>query len=231
MTATNEPQTSIAAALLAFQAEAPELQRDKINPHFRSAYLSLETLMDHVLPVLNRAGIVVSQLVCVTDAGAPALRTVLLHAKSGESIESTMLLLSAKDDPQGQGSAITYARRYALMAALGLVADEDDDGNKASSPPRTARGARRGAAAPVKEQATEAAKPGVPPFPDTSQSPSGSTITETMRKAIFAAARAKGIEDSDLKTLISRVAGVSNSTKIPVDKADDVVAAIKAWSK
>lgn len=119
-------------ALLAAQGDMPHLQRDAINPHFKSKFISLDTLMENVLPVLNKHGLVLLQLPTTVD-GQPALRTRLVHAESGEGLEDTMLLMAAKDDPQGQGSAITYARRYSLMSTLGLVADEDDDGNKATA--------------------------------------------------------------------------------------------------
>lgn len=122
--------SELAKALLEFQSDAPRLQRDSINPHFRSKFISLNALMEAVLPELNKRGVVLMQLPTVVEYG-PALRTVLTHAESGESVEDVMPLQAAKDDPQGQGSALTYARRYALMAALGLVADEDDDGNAA----------------------------------------------------------------------------------------------------
>lgn len=119
----------LAKALLAVQAEAPTLQRDGINPHFKAKYVTLETLMETILPVLNRHGVVVVQ--SPTEGG---LATALIHAESGATVESVIPLLLDKDNSQGQGSAITYARRYALMAMLGLVADEDDDGAAASKP-------------------------------------------------------------------------------------------------
>ncbi len=119
-------------ALLAFQADAPTLQKDKINPAFRSKYLSLDSLMEQVLPALNAHGLIWTTLPGRDDDGAGVLRYELIHAASGDRLGGTMPLLAAKPDPQGQGSAITYARRYSLMAVLGLVADEDDDGNRAS---------------------------------------------------------------------------------------------------
>jgi hypothetical protein len=91
--------------------------------------------MEQILPVLNSNGLLLLQLP-TTVGGEPALRTSIVHEETGESIEDTMLLVLAKDDPQGQGSAITYARRYALMAALGLVADEDDDAEAATKKSR-----------------------------------------------------------------------------------------------
>lgn len=151
---------TLASALLAFQSEAPALQKDKINPHFRSKYLSLESLMEQVLPVLNSHGLVLIQQPGFVDTAVgteahrlvPSLTTTLLHGASGESRESTMLLMAAKDDPQGQASAVTYARRISAMSMLGLVADEDDDGNRAQpkrQPDRKARAASTPAAAPA----------------------------------------------------------------------------------
>lgn len=121
---------TLGEALLAVQKEAPALQRDAINPHFKNKYVSLDSLMGQILPVLHKHGFVLVQSPTVEN-GEPALRTKLLHAPSGEAIEDTMLLVLGKTDPQGQGSAITYARRYSLMSILGLVADEDDDANAA----------------------------------------------------------------------------------------------------
>jgi hypothetical protein len=126
----NDDQATLAAALLAAQKEMPSLQRDSINPHFKNKYVSLDSLMWKILPVLNEQGLVLLQHPTTLE-GRPALRTRLLH-ESGESEEDTMLLVLDKDNPQGQGSAITYARRYAVMAMLGLVADQDDDGAAAS---------------------------------------------------------------------------------------------------
>lgn len=124
------------SALLEAQGELPKLHRGSKNPHYGNTYVSLDAILEAVLPVLNEHGLVVSQMPTYIEANgsgpAPALRTRITHAESGECVEDTMLLLAQKDDPQAQGSAITYARRYALMAMLGLVADEDDDGNRAA---------------------------------------------------------------------------------------------------
>jgi len=118
-------------ALLKVQSKAPHLQRDAINPHFSSKYISLETLMSAVMPVLTEHGLVwVTRP--VSDGDDPVLNYRLIHAESGEVLEGTMPLMLDKQHSQGLGSAITYARRYSLMAVLGLVADQDDDGNRAS---------------------------------------------------------------------------------------------------
>jgi hypothetical protein len=66
------------------------------------------------------------------EGGRPVLGYRLQHAQSGEKVGGVMPLLLTKQDPQGLGSALTYARRYSLCAVLNLVADDDDDGNTAS---------------------------------------------------------------------------------------------------
>jgi hypothetical protein len=119
-------------ALAEFQHDAPKIAFDATNPHFKNRYPSLAGIMDTVRPGLTARGVVVSQVptfVLTEDGTAvPALTTRITHAPTGEFIEGTMLLLAPKSDPQGQGSALTYA----VLAMLGLVGDEDDDGQAAS---------------------------------------------------------------------------------------------------
>ena len=112
------------------QSEFPKLQKDGENPHFRSSFITLDNLLDKVLPVLNKNGLSLVQSVTSVD-GTPALLTSVSDGEN--AVESTMLLMMKSNDPQGQGSAITYARRYSLMALLGLAAGEDDDGNAANA--------------------------------------------------------------------------------------------------
>lgn len=111
------------------QAEFPKLQKDGENPHFRSSFITLDNLLAKVLPVLNKNGLMMMQGVTTLD-GQPALKTMITDGT--DVVETTMLLMMKSNDPQGQGSAITYARRYSLMAILGLAAGEDDDGNAAN---------------------------------------------------------------------------------------------------
>lgn len=123
-------------ALLAAQKDMPDLQKNAINPHFKSSYISLDSLMAQVLPVLHKHGFVLLQSPVALPDNEPGLMTTLLHAETGEGFGGTMPLVVDKQNPQGQGSAITYARRYALMSILGLVADVDDDANAASTTTR-----------------------------------------------------------------------------------------------
>ena len=122
------------SAILAVQAEVGTLPKDATNPHFKSRYTPLDTIVEKVGPVINKHGLVWMTLPVRDDNGEPALTYRLAHAASGEVLEGTMPLLLAKRDAQGLGSAITYARRYSLCSVLNLVADDDDDGNGARRP-------------------------------------------------------------------------------------------------
>lgn len=120
----------IATALVKAQrAFAPAL-KTSTNPHFRSRYADLAACVEAVIDALNANGIALVQRTHDCDNGV-AVETLLVH-ESGESISGGILHVpAAKQDPQGYGSALTYARRYSLMAACG-IAPEDDDANAAS---------------------------------------------------------------------------------------------------
>jgi hypothetical protein len=125
----SESIKNIAGALLKFHAEVGKISKDAKNPFFKSNYASLSNIQDGIREPLQSAGLVYSQL----PSGENELTTILIHAASGEYMESTYQMTPVKPDPQAKGSAISYARRYALAAILGLNVD-DDDGNKASLP-------------------------------------------------------------------------------------------------
>jgi hypothetical protein len=123
--------TKIAPAFIkAKKAFAPAL-KDKTNPAFRSKYADLGACLEAVEDALLDNGIALYQET-FEDATGVTVETVFLH-ESGETIRGGKLHVpAAKQDPQGYGSALTYARRYALMTACG-IAPEDDDGNAATS--------------------------------------------------------------------------------------------------
>lgn len=137
---TTVADKTLAQAFVAMQADLPKVEADSTNPHFRSKFVSLGHLLAKVRPILNKHGFSVIQLPSRTEDGRPSLTTTLLH-ESGESIERETPLLLVKNDPQALGSAMTYTRRYALSAALGISDQEDDDGNAGSEKP-TPRGPR-----------------------------------------------------------------------------------------
>jgi len=122
--------SNIAAAFVKAQRGFAPALKDKTNPHFKSKYADLSSCVDSVIDSLNANGIALIQKTIRDEAGV-TVETVFLH-ESGETIECGLLHVpAAKNDPQGYGSALTYARRYSLMAACG-IAPEDDDGNAAS---------------------------------------------------------------------------------------------------
>jgi len=117
-------------AFIAAQAEFAALKKDAKNPHFKMQYATLSAALDAVLPALNKHGLAMFQKTTPDDKGV-RVETYFIH-QSGEQLMAGELYLPAvKTDPQGFGSALTYARRYSLMAACG-IAPEDDDANSAT---------------------------------------------------------------------------------------------------
>lgn len=124
----SESIQNLAKALLKFQAMAIKVGKEASNPFFKSKYASLSNILDTIAKPLSDCGLSFTQM-----PDGKNLTTLLIHAESGEWIESTYEMPIAKpNDPQAVGSAITYARRYAIGATLGLNIDDDDDGNKAA---------------------------------------------------------------------------------------------------
>lgn len=118
----------LAAALAKAQGEIEGAVKGKENPHFRSKYADLGAVWEACRGPLSKNGLSIMQLPRA-DHATVEVETIILH-ESGEWISDTLALVASKQDAQGIGSAITYARRYALMAAVG-IAPEDDDGNAA----------------------------------------------------------------------------------------------------
>lgn len=122
----------IAQAFIAAKKSFAPALKCASNPHFKTKYADLASCLEAVDDALLSNGIAVYQETS-EDAAGVTVETVFLH-ESGESLRSGKLHVPAsKQDPQGYGSALTYARRYSLMAACG-IAPEDDDGNAASRP-------------------------------------------------------------------------------------------------
>jgi hypothetical protein len=129
----SESITKIASAIVKAQGELNAVSKDGTNPHFRSKYATLQNIVESCRDTLRKHGLAVVQTFAETDGTYINLDTTLLH-ESGEWIAGTFTMTPTKHDPQGMGSATTYARRYALSAILGIVTDDDDDGNASSQP-------------------------------------------------------------------------------------------------
>ena len=128
----------LAAALSKAQSAIQPAAKDAENLGFKNAktgkpsrYADLAAVWDACRAQLAANGLSVSQLPTEAEAGRAALTSILMHA-SGQYISTTVSMRLIQDTPHGTGSALTYLRRYALAALVGVVADEDDDGNAAS---------------------------------------------------------------------------------------------------
>jgi ERF superfamily len=124
-------RASVAKAFVAAQKAMEAVKKAATNPAFKTKYADLSEVVEAVVPALNNAGIGVIQNPAY-DGDWVSLTTTFLH-ESGASVSSTLRLRPSKTDPQGIGSAVTYARRYSLLSMTG-AAPEDDDGNASSGP-------------------------------------------------------------------------------------------------
>lgn len=131
----------LSTALAIVQGQLTFAKKDSKNPFFKSNYADLESVWDACREQLSLNGLAVMQFPGDYLNGNMELTTIITHS-SGEWISQTMSLPVSKPDAQGAGSAITYMRRYALAAVVGIV-QADDDGNSASEK-----------AAPVAQSAT-----------------------------------------------------------------------------
>ena len=120
---------SLAAALVAAQAEIENASKNAKNDHFRNRYADLAEVLNTVRPVFAKNGIAIIQSPTL-DGNVVSVETMLMHS-SGEWLSDSCSTPVSKNDAQGIGSAITYMRRYSLAAFAG-VAQEDDDGNGAT---------------------------------------------------------------------------------------------------
>ena len=127
----SESIAALTKALAAVQSKIKPAVKNAVNPHFKSEFADLGSIWASCREQLAANGLAVVQGNSVGLDGTVIVETILSHS-SGEWIQSELCLPLAKNDPQGVGSAITYGRRYALAAIVGIVADADDDGNHAS---------------------------------------------------------------------------------------------------
>jgi len=128
----SEQINELVAAIVKAQVKMVPASKDHVNPYFKSKYADLPSCWEAVSPFRDE-GVAITQSPMEGPEGYVLLDTQLSHT-SGQWMRSRLKIRVAKDDPQGYGSAITYARRYALGCMTGLVTEEDDDGNAASQP-------------------------------------------------------------------------------------------------
>lgn len=203
----------LGAALAKAQASIRGAVKDSTNPHFRSSYADLASVWDACRAALTANSIAVVQGPASQDGQVVTVTTMLVHS-SGQWVSSDLTMKPTKPDPQGLGSAITYARRYGLAAMVG-VAPEDDDGNAAS-------------VGPVQAERTTPKPNGKPPTPDTAKVRYANTV-----------AKWSGVKVEDVRGACADWA--ARHTKKTLDKltdkdfealtraADDAIAAGEVW--
>lgn len=128
----SESIANISKALSSFQKEVKQPIKDGTNPHFRSKYITLDGTVKAIHDCAPNHGLSYTQMPITTETGVGVV-TLIMH-ESGEFIQfEPFTLPMEKKTAQGAGSGITYAKRYALSAAFGIVSDLDDDGNEAEA--------------------------------------------------------------------------------------------------
>lgn len=132
---SSETLKEFALAFTQMQAQLTNAPFDSTNPHFRNKYASLAGIINHIRPIIAKFGFSFLQMTN-TSADSVSIETILLHS-SGEFVKSITSLKVSKNDPQGMGSAFTYAKRYGLSAILGIASEEDDDGEAAQKSVQT----------------------------------------------------------------------------------------------
>ncbi len=123
---------NLATALIAAKLKFKPIAKTKTNPHYKSKYACLDSILDAISDALAASGLLLIQPTEIEN-GTPVLKTILIHAPTGDRFES-ILPLPILSDPQKLGSALTYYRRYGICNLLAISPDEDDDGSKFSTP-------------------------------------------------------------------------------------------------
>ena len=127
----SEEIDKIAPAFVAAQAEMESAPKSADNPYFNSRYAPLPAIVEMLRPILAKHELAIMQTFTPHEGESVLLSTTLLHS-SGQWLGGVLSVPVKKADPQAVGSAITYGRRYSLSALLGVVSDDDDDGNAAA---------------------------------------------------------------------------------------------------
>lgn len=133
----SEQINELAAAIVNAQLALIPASKEQVNPFFKSKYADLPAVWEAAEP-FRQQGIAITQSPMDAPDECIVLDTQLSHV-SGQWMRSRLKIRVAKNDPQGYGSALTYARRYALGCMTGIVTEEDDDGNAASEPSQKAQ--------------------------------------------------------------------------------------------
>lgn len=191
-------------ALIKAKAQFKTVEKTKENPYFKSKYADLGAIDAAVMPALHNNGLTIIQTTEIAGI-QPVLVTTLVH-DSGQFISGQYPLNPVKNDPQGMGSAMTYARRYAISAILTVVADDDDDGNAASAPQK------------------ETVKPATQTAIRQPVSATGNTnvISEPMGRRLYAIWKSAHRQDDEIKQHLLAKYGFKSTKEITRDVYEDI---------
>ncbi len=194
----SESIKNIAMALSKFQAEVENPKNTQDNPFYKSKYAPLQDVLNIARPLLSKHGLSVLQHPS-GDGVNISINTMLLH-ESGEWIEFEPLLLKAdKATPQGAGSAITYGRRYALSAVLGIASEDDDDANAFEDKPK---------------QSTN--KPNTP-----------KSLSDAQVKRLYAIASSAGFTNDQVKMAVKKDYKKDSATELTKNEYDELCARLE----
>jgi hypothetical protein len=183
---------------------------------YKYTYSTLDDLYDATVAALSACGLVTLQNIETTRDGV-SVSTLLMHS-SGQFLHFDAVSLPSGSTPQSVGSAITYARRYSLQAALGLAAEEDDDGQAAAKP--------AGRPAPAHLRHYGPPTEPTPPAPTRLIPSTEAVISDAQRKRLFAISKGKGWTDEDIKKLLT-TKGYTSSKDIRVRDYDAIVKVVE----
>jgi len=200
-----EDRKELFKAIAAAQGEFTTVEKNAKNPHFNSKFAPLDSIIEMIRPILPKHGLAVVQFTDIPESGNGVIIETIITHESGQYISGRLGMPTVKQDPQGYGSSITYGRRYALGAALGIVSDEDVDGNQPEGAEKQTR---------AQQRPQQGAKTGVEGQTATD------LISEAQQKMIFAKMKAKGLAPERLKEAFK----VESSKVLKKDQMNDILA-------
>jgi hypothetical protein len=213
--ARSEQTNELAVSLAKVQGSITHAVKDSENPFHKNKYADLASVWEACRKQLAENGLSIVQLPDGLEDGCLILDTTMLHT-SGQWISSRIKMPLQKQDPQGYGSTLTYARRYALAAMVGVYQD-DDDANEGSM---------------LKSQSKQQNKSTNTNIPTTPQKPNTPQLmSDIQRKKLFATATEKALSSDDMKKIIAWKYKVDSSTKLTTVQASYLIDNLdKLWS-
>ncbi len=205
----------LSEALSKAQSAMKPASFDAQNPHFRSRYATLASIMEACRSALSQNQIAVVQGTSVVEDRV-IVTTMLIHA-SGEFISDQLSMNITKDSPQAIGSAITYARRYSLASLVGVVSDEDDDAEAAMPVNNSRNDTRSNAQKSVKPAKVTDINEHKSAKPEQKQNekakPDQTQIRVQKIRAIFKLSALLGHTPDDMKAVIGNLVGLNRPIK------------------